>query len=365
MSFSLQYVFAATSAMVLNALIIPFLIRLAHRHRWYDNVNGRKIHVGDIPRIGGIGITVSFFLVIVLFFLIKDLLIGNNSEFTEFMTSSGVFLSGAVAVSIIGLLDDFKNLRPLYKLFSQIFISLIVIFTGHYFKSFYIPFADVTVTSPLLGQIVTFLWIVGITNAVNLIDGMDGLSSGITGITAFFMGMTAVAAGNTDQAAVVFILFGSLSGFLIYNFPPAKLFMGDSGSLFIGFVLAVLPLYTFGNTISPYSLILSISFMFIPIADTFAAIIRRKIKGVPFHTPDKEHLHHKLLALGLSTKQVLLIVYSVTFILSAVSYIFSLTGNTGYISLLIILWVISLILFFILARKVKKLPDIKPDIKKE
>lgn len=210
-------------------------------------------------------------------------------------------------------------------------------------------------TNALLGKIITFVWIIGITNAVNLIDGMDGLSSGVTGIAAFFMGLTAFASGNMNQAVIVFILFGSLSGFLIYNFPPAKLFMGDSGSLFIGFVLAVLPLYSLIREITPYTLILSISFMFIPVSDTLAAIIRRRIKGVPFHSPDKEHLHHKLLKIGLSAKQVLVVVYSVTFVLSATAYGFSLTGNTSVISVLILMWVVFTVLFLLLSLRIKNL----------
>lgn len=354
MSYSLQFVIAASSAMVLNAVIIPLLIKLAVRYDWYDNENERKIHTGSIPRIGGLGISVSFFAVILLFFSAKSLLFGNTSLLHSLLNGYWAFFLGAAVINMIGLLDDFTDLRPLYKLFAQIAIALFIIFSGYYFKSFYIPFFDITLNSILIGKIITFIWIVGVTNAVNLIDGLDGLSGGTTGIAAFFIGLSAYATGNVNQAVLVFILFGSIAGFLLYNFPPAKLFMGDSGSLFIGFVLSVLPLYALKGTITPYTLILSISFLFVPILDTLAAIIRRKIKGVPFHSPDREHLHHKLLDLGFTTRKVLVIVYSVTFILSLTAYLFSLTGYKGYIIVLILLWALFTVLFFILAVALKK-----------
>ncbi len=353
MSYSLQFVIAASSAMALNAVIIPLLIKLAVKFGWYDNENERKIHTGDIPRIGGVGIAVSFFTVILLFFLVKSLICKNTAIIRSFLNGYWAFFAGAAAINIIGLLDDFTDLRPLYKLFGQMIMALFIILSGYYFKSFYLPFFNVTVTNVLLGKLVTFIWIVGVTNAVNLIDGLDGLSSGTTGIAAFFIGLAAFATGNMNQAILVFILFGSVMGFLLYNFPPAKLFMGDSGSLFIGFVLSVLPLYALKGTITPYTLILSISFLFIPILDTLAAIIRRKIKGVPFHSPDREHLHHKLLSLGFSNRRVLLIVYSVTFVLSLAAYLFTLTGNLGYITVLMVLWVIFTGFYVLLAVKVK------------
>jgi len=356
MSFTLQFVAASLVAMFINIATIPYLISLAERYEWYDIIDDRKIHSGKIPRIGGIGIFLSFFVTILLFFTGQLFFLKNLSGYINaFLNGFWALFIGAIAISIVGLLDDFKNLRPLYKLLVQIILAVFIISTDHYFKSIYIPFADITVTNALLGKAITFVWIIGIANGVNLIDGMDGLSSGVTGIAAFFMGLTAFASGNFNQAVIVFILFGSLSGFLIYNFPPAKLFMGDSGSLFIGFVLAVLPLYSLIRDITPYTLILSISFLFVPIIDTLAAIVRRKIKGVPFHSPDKEHIHHKLLRIGLSAKQILAIAYSVTFILSLTSYIFSITGNPRIIELLVVLWAVFIALFVLLSAKIRKL----------
>ena len=182
---------------------------------------------------------------------------------------------------------------------------------------------------------------------------MDGLSSGTTGIILFFMGLTAVYSGDYSQALFIFILFGSVLGFIFFNFPPAKLFMGDSGSLFLGFFLACMPLYSSYNNTSGFALLISVSFLFIPIVDTIAAIIRRKRKGIPFYSPDKHHLHHRLLKLGLSAKQILLIVYSATLILSLCAYLFIKTENMIIFYGTLGLWIIIIILFILLSYKTK------------
>ncbi len=337
--FSLAFIFS----LLLNAMAIPLLLKLAHRFQWYDEIDTRKIHVGKIPRIGGIGISVSFFLpVLTMPFLFREPI--------------GLFWSlfiGLIIINMIGIFDDFTNLRPLYKLIGQIAATLIVIFSGHFFKSFYIPFFDVTIESAFLGQIITFIWIIGITNAINLIDGMDGFSGSITAVISLIMGVAAIFSGNYAQALLLFILFGSISGFLIYNFPPAKLFMGDSGSLFIGFLLACMPLYAFHGEMSSYTLILGISFLIIPIYDTLGAIIRRKIKGVPFHSPDMDHLHHKLMALGLSEKIILLLTSAVTLGVSGTALLFVVYKSIMFIYFQLIAWVLILILFLIISVKRK------------
>ena len=173
----LPYALAFVFSLLLSVTVIPLLLKLAHNYRWYDNVNSRKIHVGQIPRIGGIGISISFFLPVLTMPFI-------------FSVSIGLFWSlflGAVIMNMVGILDDFTNLRPLYKLTGQIAAALVVIFSGNFFSSFYIPFFDYKVESVFMGQAVTFIWIIGVTNAINLIDGMDGFSSSITAVIALIL----------------------------------------------------------------------------------------------------------------------------------------------------------------------------------
>lgn len=343
MKIILPYLFAFSFSFILNLIIIPILLKLAHKFEWYDEIDTRKIHVGKIPRIGGIGIALSFFIPVF---------------FIPFLSSQPIaifwsFFIGALIINLVGILDDFTNLRPIYKLVGQIAASLIVIFSGHFFTSFYIPIFNITIESVFLGQIVTFIWIIGITNAINLIDGMDGFSSSITAIISLGMGIAAVLSASYLHAYILFILFGSISGFFIYNFPPAKLFMGDSGSLFIGFILACMPFYAFQGGFSSFSLILGISFLLIPIYDTLSAIIRRKIKGVPFHLPDMDHLHHKLLALGLSERLIILVTGSITILTSGSALLFVIYKSNIFIYVQLFLWVSVVILFLLISRKRK------------
>ena len=327
----------------LNLILIKFILKIAHKFKWYDDIDSRKIHEGEIPRIGGIGIASSFFIPAISISLIFSI---NISIFWS-------LLLGAAIINFVGILDDFKNLRPLYKFIGQIAAALIVIFSGNYFTSFYIPFFGITVNSIFVGQTVTLIWIIGITNAVNLIDGMDGFSSSITAIISMAMGLAAFFSGNYTQSLMLFILSGSISGFLIFNFPPAKLFMGDSGSLFIGFVLASMPLYALKGEISSYSLILGISFLLIPLYDTLGAIIRRKIRGVPFHSPDMDHLHHKLLALGLSKKLIILFTDIVTLIVSGTAVMFVIYKSNLYLYIQLAEWAVVLLLFILVSIKRK------------
>ena len=302
------YIFLIILSIFFSAGCIFILLKIANRHKWYDIADNRKIHSGNIPRIGGVGILVSFFSVSVVFLLINALILKTeNNEITTRLLSFFIF---SFLISLIGLVDDFKNINAIKKLVGEIIIAFFVIGTGHYFKEFYIPLIGITINSVALGVVVTFFWIIGVTNAVNLIDGMDGLSSGLTVIPVIFFAYTAVLYGNYTDAGVLLSLSGAILGFLVFNFPPAKIFMGDGGSLFLGFLIAVIPLYFFQNEAFTGTLpILSISFVFIPIYDTLSAVIRRVRRGIPFFTPDNEHLHHIMLNLGFTTKQVLALLY--------------------------------------------------------
>lgn len=349
----LPYIIAVVIPIIINLILTPILLKIAHNYRWYDEIDHRKIHTGNIPRIGGMGIAFSFASTIII---IKFFQTSFSPDITGFIPVS-VFWAvvlGSIIINLIGLLDDFSNLRPLYKLIGQFAAAIVVVISGRYFSEFYIPFFDITIELGIFSYFLTIIWIVGITNAINLIDGMDGLSGGVTSIIIFFMAFSALISNNLTQSMLLFMLFGSVISFVIFNFPPAKLFMGDSGSLFLGFFLACMPLYTFTKELSAYSLILSISFLLIPIIDTLSAIIRRKIRGVPFHSPDMDHIHHKLLKIGLSTKKVLLVFYFFTIIFSFVPFIYIYTRNILFIYIIILLWIVALILVYLLNLRTRK-----------
>ncbi len=332
---------------ILNLLFTPLLLKLAHHNEWYDDVDHRKIHTGDIPRIGGVGI----FITAIITILIGLGLQGRASILPGPSFHGGiVFLIGLTVIHAVGLLDDFANLRPLYKLYGQVLATLVVIVAGYSFKSIYLPIMDIVIPLGFFGHVLTFFWILGVTNAVNLIDGLDGLSGTISAFGALFLGIGAVAAGNYLAAIFAFALFGSLLGFLVYNLPPAKLFMGDSGSMFLGYFLSTLPLFAFAYNDREKALPFAMTLVLIPVLDTVGAIIRRKRKNTPFHAPDKEHLHHKLLNFGWSNKTILVIISVASIVLGVPAYLWVKTDSVVCANVLLVLWILGVGGFMMLHR---------------
>ncbi len=302
---------AILPAFLLTLLLTPLVLKISHYKNWYADKDHRTIHEGNIPRLGGVAMFASVMLMWGLFILLRTL-VSQRFQFIDLLRYLPV-LAGMVIIHGVGLLDDFANLRARWKLAGQIIAALIIIIPGYYIRSVHIPFAGMALDFGILGgQVLTLLWIVGVTNAVNLIDGMDGLSSGISAIASLALGISAWAMGSYSVGFMAFFLFGALLGFLIFNFPPARIFMGDSGSLFLGFTLSIIPILAFRGPNAPYALPIGATLMLIPIFDTLAAIIRRIRKRVPLQSPDKEHLHHKLLFFGLSNRRILLIIYALS-----------------------------------------------------
>jgi UDP-GlcNAc:undecaprenyl-phosphate GlcNAc-1-phosphate transferase len=343
------YVASILFPFVFNILLTPLLINAAHRFAWYDELDHRKIHSGDIPRIGGMGIFLSFLIAAGLVLFLHP---AEPATKWENVVEYLPFFLGALIIHIVGLLDDFANLSARYKFWAQLLIAVLVVASGRHFADITFPFVNFVLDLGIFGPPVTVLWIVGVTNAINLLDGMDGLSSGTSAIAVFFMGLCALYLGNAFGTYLSFFTFGATLGFLFFNFPPAKIFMGDSGSLFLGFTLACIPLYVFphGST-ADMALPLGITLLLIPILDTLAAIIRRRRRGLPIHEPDMEHLHHKLLFFGFSNHSILYFVYGKTFILSASAYWWIVARTRLALSVLFFFWVTTIVLFLIIDRE--------------
>jgi len=333
----------ALFALTANFVFTPTIIRISHRFRWYDRPGSRKIHTVLIPRLGGVGIFISFFLSILVVPLVWRLVFGRSPE--QFIDVKYLWLFlGFGIIFLLGLVDDFYNLKAVLKLFIQVIAAAIVVVGGGLVVS--------SLTLPYLGKIdlwyfaypLTILWIVGITNAVNLVDGMDGLGGGIAGFAALSMGVISLIQGGASPAEyapaiMAFALAGSIAGFLRFNFPPAKIFMGDSGSLFLGFALAVLPLMGISRAGSLGALLIPVTILLVPIIDTVAAIVRRLRKRQSIAMPDKEHIHHKLLALGLGEKKILTVMYSVCAYLSVIAITSVILPKAVNVFIIIIVWV--------------------------
>ena len=330
---------------IINLLLTPLLLKVAHHYRWYDTVKKRKVHSGKIPRIGGVGIFLSSVFIIVVFLVVLE-----YERFLPLVFRKQYFsiVLACIVIHIVGLLDDFLDLRALYKLYGQMAAAGIFIAAGNYFRLLYIPFIDSSVPLGWFGPVLTFLWIIGVTNAINLIDGIDGLAGSLSAIAALFFGLAAYSVGNYNTAFISMAIFGALVSFLLFNLPPARIFMGDSGSLYIGFVLSALPILTFKDVNISYALPYGISLLLIPILDTLAAIIRRIRNKQPFHAPDKQHIHHKLLTFSLSNHAILILLTAISAFNSYFAFFWIRFKNILAASILIILWMFSIVFFFVL-----------------
>ncbi|HWR13075.1 MAG TPA: MraY family glycosyltransferase [Rectinemataceae bacterium] len=292
----------------LASSLVPAILYFAHKQGLYDTVNERKIHNGNIPRLGGVGIAAAFLATIIILMLLQEPLV---NDFNERYKIWPIVLAGFV-MFFLGLIDDLVDLRARLKFLIQVLAALFLIVFGFRFKVIMVPWGNGFIDLGLFSYPITLLWIIGITNAMNLIDGLDGLAGGICFIASLTFGIFFWAQGAALSAELCLAVTGAVAGFLIFNLPPAKIFMGDSGSLFLGFCLAILPLLGNGSgdkvEIGFFSAVATLG---IPIFDTFSAMYRRRKAGVSFFTADKGHLHHILLGKVKSTGYVLLIIYSI------------------------------------------------------
>ena len=285
---------AMAAALVASIILTPLVIKLAFRIGAVDRPNYRKVHASVMPRIGGLAIFGAF--------LIGYLILRPTDEH-----AAGI-LVGAVIIIIVGFLDDMLEITAKAKLAGQLAAAVIVVTWG----GLQIDFINL----PFFGQFdfgylsipITIIWIIGITNAINLIDGLDGLAAGVSTIALISITVMAMIMGNVFVVAIAAILAASSLGFLLFNFHPAKIFMGDTGSLFLGFMISVLALLGFKN-VAVVSLVIPIIMLGVPISDTFFAIVRRIRMKQKITAPDKSHLHHCLLRSGFSHRQTVLVIY--------------------------------------------------------
>lgn len=345
------FLISVGSAFFSNIIITPILIYLAKKFQWYDSTNERKIHISPTPRIGGVGVFISFIIGISVFFILASsshLEMGLN--FFKYVT----LLIAIAGIFTVGIFDDYLNLSAKFKFGIQAMLTIMLIVAGFRFKEIYIPFVQQTISLGWFSYPLTFVWIVGVSNAINLIDGMDGLAGGLSCIGLTSVGLYSLILNDVGLSVLAFALAGSLLAFLVFNFPPAKIFMGDAGSYVIGLTLAVVPLAN-NPLYDSVTLYLAITVCIIPICDTLSSMIRRVVfYRVSFFTPDKEHTHHKLLNLGLSTTQILVVIYLICFNLCGVTLLWSLFQTDWSLMLIIFVWIGVGIFFLILSRDFKR-----------
>ncbi len=300
--------------MLISAALIWPLKKIAGHFNLYAKENSRTVHHDKpIPRIGGVAIFIAF--------VVSELFLDHFSRATSAM------LIGASLIFVEGLYDDLFNIPPIGKIIVQLAAACIVIFYGHVvLMEINLPW-DIHFEFTLVSQLITLLWIVGITNAINLIDGLDGLAAGISIIVLLTISFLTTLNGRPEIMVICLLLAGSAAGFLLFNFHPASIFMGDCGSQFLGFMIAVISLQGFKSG-TFITLGIPVTLLFVPIADTLSAMLRRKLKGEKFTVPDKSHIHHKLMEKFGHTGAVI-ILYVVTALFGLTSYLYIVNEPVG------------------------------------
>ena len=343
--FALQYIIVLISTLILSAIATPLVRFLAFKIGAVDNPNARRINKVPMPTAGGLAVFIAF-AVSVLFFLpgiIKHLNV--NGVYIHYVLP--LVLAGGIII-VTGLIDDIKELKPLPKLSGILIAATIIwLWTDFRFDDFKIPFGGPLIHFPSwVSFFLTVLWIVAITNAVNLIDGLDGLVSGVSIISLTTMGIVSyffLHDSNIFLPLTIFILVVSIAGFLPYNYHPAIIYLGDTGALFIGFMIGVLSLQGLKNS-TAVAVVTPMIILGVPITDTVVAIIRRSLSGKKIYEADRMHLHHRLLSMGLTHRGTVLVIYAISFIFSLTSLLLNVSSRLGGVLLMVFLLLGVLIL---------------------
>lgn len=316
----------------LTSLILTHLmIKISKNMNIMDIPNERSVHKKPTPLLGGIAIFLSFLFGFILF--------GNQNPL---MIS---ILIASFLILLLGIFDDIKPIKARYKFVIHILVALIVVFYGG-LKLTHVDIFGLSLNFKWMSPYITILIIAGIINAVNLIDGLDGLCAGISSIYFLTIGVIALILNKFNGLDIIlsFIMLGATLGFLVFNFPPAKIFMGDTGSTFLGLMISVIMLLGF-KTVTLTSLLIPLVLLILPITDTLFAIIRRALNKKPIGQADKEHIHHQLLK-HLSTRKTILVIYVVDLIFSVVSIFYAIGKKKEMIIFYILLMFILLYLVF-------------------
>jgi len=315
------------------AAIIPFVKKIALHIGALDIPNERKVHKNPIPRLGGLGIFIGFLLGYMIF--------GKPS------VQMNSILIGSFIILLTGIFDDIKPISAKAKLIGQLAAGAVIVFYGDILLTHVTIFGQY-IDFGILAYPITLIFIVACTNIINLIDGLDGLSSGISSI--FYLSTIIICFFQNRfglEFTLALIALGSTLGFLIHNFNPARIFAGDSGALFMGFIIAVISLLGFKTTVIT-SIFIPLMILAVPILDTLFAIIRRLLKHKKISDPDKEHLHHQLLKMKFSHKNTVLIIYGINILFATASILYTLKDTSDvFIGRIIYGILMILVLWFV------------------
>ena len=331
-----QYVMAFLIAWVVALMVTPGVIYFAKKTGALDAPDARKVHKTMIPRIGGLGMYIAFMAAVLGVAETTGLEADVQQELT------GLLVGGSLIV-LLGLIDDYFNLPAKVKLLGQI-VAACVLVLGFDVRIDFVrdPFGDLFYLDYVAVPLTVF-WLVGFTNTVNLIDGLDGLAAGVSAIASVTICLVALQLNFILVAVLTAAVAGAAVGFLYYNFNPARIFMGDTGSMFLGYMLAGISVIGAVKSTTTIALIIPILALGLPIMDTTFAIVRRYRGGVPIFKPDKGHLHHRLLDLGFTQRQAVLLMYVISGLLGLSAVV--LNEVNGTVAIVIVAVVVCAVLF--------------------
>jgi len=313
-------------ALGVSALLTPLVLRLARHFGLYDEPDGeRKIHTGQIPRLGGIAIAAGFLapLLGLLFHTNAYAIVLRGDELRL-----SAFFVGLFAIVALGLYDDLRGCGAVPKLVVQCLVGALLWYGGVSFQR--VVIFEQVIDFGVWSLPLTMLWVAGLINAMNLIDGLDGLAGGVAFFAAISLFVIAWFDGNLILGLFGAALAGSVMGFLMYNFAPAMIFMGDAGSMTIGYVFAVAALWSAAKRSTVMAVMLPLIALGVPILDTLFAFLRRAVTGRSPFRSDRGHIHHRLLDAGLSHRQAVLLLYGVCCVLTGAAVVVRATEDPVY-----------------------------------
>ena len=321
----------AFASALLASLALTYVVReRARRALLFDPTGDRKLHTQPIPRVGGIAIFWSVSLALLAMTMLAGF-DGAGLSGSKLL----VIIVGGAAIHLLGLWDDLRNIRAPYKFALQIAIAAAIFMAGVRIDTIALPLLGQINFGPVAALLFTILWFVGITNAFNLIDGLDGLASGAAMFALTTMFVVATINGQAGAALVTLAVAGATLGFLRYNFHPASIFLGDSGSLYLGFMLAGIGAISSQKGSTVVAIAIPLVSLGLPVLDTMLAIVRRFLRGQPIFTADRGHIHHRLLNLGLSPAKVALLMYAGCAVLALGGML--LVNSSGYVAVVLVI----------------------------
>ena len=360
------YIFCASA--VLGLLLTKLMIRVSHRIGIYDLPDGRKNHDDPVPYLGGAAIYLSFMCMIAIHMWLLNIFNGRLEIVTKVaehlhytaalgekpavLRALGIILGGTL-VFAVGLIDDIRALRARVKLAAQIAAGIILVSFGVRLQLF--------IPSQFIASVVTVAWVVFIINAFNFMDNMDGLCAGVALIAACVFFLVVFPLNQTLTAAILLTIAGTLLGFLFYNFSPAKIFMGDSGAMFLGFILASLTVagtFYMEDHMSPWGLLTPIFVLSVPIFDTIGVVYLRFRAGLPIHVGDNRHFSHRLVHLGMSKRDSVIFIYLVAFAVGLGATLLRHMGLVGALTLFVqTLGIFAIIILLMIADREKRIRE--------